>query len=112
MQNSKSKNKLDFSKFSQFEKDVLIATYKIPQGKVSTYGRIAKVIGKPRSARAVGNVLNKNPFAPTIPCHRVIKSDGQIGGFASGARKKIKILSDEGIEIERGRVKDPDKVML
>ena len=112
MRNSNSKNKFDFSKFSQFEKDVLIATYKIPKGKVSTYGRIAKMIGKPKSARAVGNVLNKNPFAPTIPCHRVIKSDGQIGGFASGTRKKIKILSKEGIRIESGRVKDPKEVML
>ena len=77
---------------------------RIPKGKVSTYGEIAKAIGSKNSSRAVGNALNKNPFAPIVPCHRVIQSNGSIGGFATGSNKKIKMLKNEGIEIKNGKI--------
>lgn len=62
-----------------------------------TYAEVAQAIGKPRAARAVGNALNKNPFAPRVPCHRVIRSDGTLGGFASGTAAKRALLRREGV---------------
>ncbi len=87
-----------------FNERVWAATKKIPKGKVATYGLIAKMIGKPKSARAVGNALNKNPYAPIVPCHRVVRADGSIGGFASGPKKKIEILKKEGVAIVKNKV--------
>lgn len=87
-----------------FNEKVWRATKRIPKGKISTYALIARLIGNPRSARAVGNALNKNPFAPVVPCHRVVRSDGVIGGFASGTAKKSALLRKEGIPITNGKV--------
>lgn len=87
-----------------FSQEVWAVTKKIPQGKVATYTIIAKMIKRPKSARAVGNALNVNPFAPIVPCHRVIRSDGSIGGFASGSNKKRALLTREGITIINGKV--------
>lgn len=92
-----------------FEKKVYVACRRIPRGKVSTYAEIARAIGRKGAARAVGNVLNKNPFA-TVPCHRVVCSDGKIGGYAHGERAKEKILKREGVEIKSGKVKDFQQV--
>ncbi|MFA4907951.1 MAG: MGMT family protein [archaeon] len=89
---------------TDFQKKVWRATQRIPAGKVSTYARIAKAIGKPNAARAVGNALNANPYAPKVPCHRVVKSSGEIGGFASGTQKKKKLLEGEGIRVKSGKV--------
>ncbi|MDQ1284315.1 MAG: methylated-DNA-[protein]-cysteine S-methyltransferase [Patescibacteria group bacterium] len=108
------------NKITLFQKLVYAATKKIPRGKVSTYRDIARAIGRSKSARAVGNALNKNPFAlasirrgvlssrsgPVVPCHRVVKSTGEIGGFASGCGDKIKLLRKEGVLVEKGRVVD------
>lgn len=91
-------------KITTFQNLVYQTTKKIPKGKVSTYGDIAKVIGKPGAGRAVGNALNKNPFAPKVPCHRVVKADGSVGGFADGAEKKAKLLKQEGLVIENNRI--------
>jgi methylated-DNA-[protein]-cysteine S-methyltransferase len=77
---------------------------KVPKGKVTTYKEISKAIGSPKAARAVGNAMNKNPYAPGVPCHRVVCSDGKVGGFASGSVKKIEMLKKEGIEIADGKV--------
>jgi len=68
---------------------------KIPVGQVLTYKQVAELAGSPKAARAVGNILNKNRN-PLVPCHRVIRSDGQIGGFAFGTSKKKEILLKEG----------------
>lgn len=87
-----------------FNQKVWNACKRIPKGKVSTYGEIAKAIKNKDSSRAVGNALNKNPFAPIVPCHRVVQSNGSIGGFASGAGKKIKLLKKEGIEIKNNKI--------
>ena len=94
-------------KVTLFQKQVYDIVRKIPKGKTMTYADVARAIGKPRATRAVGNALNKNPrpifssknlvgqaFA-TVPCHRVIKSDGSVGGFASGTQKKIQLLKKE-----------------
>ena len=78
-----------------FQKKVYNAVKKIPKGQVRTYEWVAKMIGSPKSARAVGNALNKNRFAD-VPCHRVIRKDGNIGGFAFGTSRKKMILSKEG----------------
>lgn len=80
---------------------------RVPKGRVSTYGGIARVLGGDSvMPRAVGNALNKNPFAPKIPCHRVVKSDGSVGGFALGTKKKIDLLRKEGIEIKNKKIVD------
>jgi len=90
---------------TKFEKEVLVATFKIPEGKVSTYKRIAEKVGRPLAYRAVGNALHKNPLAPTVPCHRVVKSDGTFGGSLEGAESRRRRLEREGIPVENGRVK-------
>jgi len=86
-----------------FPEDVFRACRRIPKGKVATYSQIARMIGRPRSCRAVGNALNKNR-SPFVPCHRVIRSDLSIGGFAHGTKKKAEMLKKEGVSIEKGRV--------
>lgn len=94
---------------ADFNKKVWAALKLIPRGRVTTYKELAKYLGRSKAARAVGNALNKNPGAPKVPCHRVIKSDGRIGGYAKGIRKKIELLKKEGIKIERGKIKDFQK---
>lgn len=80
-----------------FDEKVYAACRRIPKGKVSTYALIAKISGSPKSARAVGNALNKNPDTKKTPCHRVVKSDGFAGGYALGKLKKIALLKKEGV---------------
>jgi len=80
---------------TEFQSLVFAATKKIPKGQTRTYAQIAQIIGRPKSARAVGNALNKNRNQ-TVPCHRVIKSNGELGGFAFGAAKKRALLTKEG----------------
>jgi methylated-DNA-[protein]-cysteine S-methyltransferase len=77
----------------------------VPKGKITTYKALAKSMGT-KAYRAVGNAMNKNPYAPEVPCHRVIKSDGEIGGFAHGTKKKIEMLEKEGIPIKNGKVEN------
>jgi methylated-DNA-[protein]-cysteine S-methyltransferase len=76
---------------------------KVPRGKVTTYREIARALHS-KAYRAVGNAMNRNPYAPQVPCHRVVCSDGSIGGFASGAKNKAKMLGKEGIEIIKNRI--------
>lgn len=83
---------------------------KIPKGKITTYKFVAKALGS-RAYRAVGNALNRNPDSSIIPCHRIVKSDGSIGGFARGALMKKKLLEKEGIKISAGKVNDFSKVL-
>jgi methylated-DNA-[protein]-cysteine S-methyltransferase len=75
---------------------------KIPRGKVMTYAQVASAIGKPKSARAVGNALNKNIDYNNIPCHRVIRSDGFVGGYNKGSNIKAILLKKEGFKILKG----------
>jgi O-6-methylguanine DNA methyltransferase len=87
-----------FKELSSFRKRVYQVVRKIPSGKTLTYKEIAKEAGSPRAWRAVGNILNKNKN-PKIPCHRVIRSNGKIGGYNKGTKKKIYLLKREGITI-------------
>lgn len=89
-----------------FENKVLSLVTKIPSGKISTYQLIAAKMGDKALARAVGNALHKNPQLITVPCHRIVNSDGTIGGYAKGLAKKIQLLQNEGIRVERGKVAD------
>ena len=82
--------KMDWSSLTPFQCRVLKATMKIPYGTVTTYGSLAQTIGCPLGSRAVGNVLSKNPFPLLVPCHRIVRSDGKIGGFSSGGGIKLK----------------------
>ncbi len=81
---------------TEFKKRVYNVVSKIPKGKIMSYKQVAEASGYPKAWRAVGNVLNKNRN-PKVPCHRVIKSGGQIGGFAGGADKKLALLRKEGV---------------
>lgn len=89
---------------SEFEKDVYVATFKIPRGMVSTYGRIAKKIGRPGAVRAVASTLRKNPLYPVVPCHRVVKADGGFGGDPKRAAGRRKSVKEEGVPVEDGKV--------
>ena len=85
----------------------------IPKGKVSTYKEIAKALNT-KAYRAVGGALKKNPNAPKTPCHRIVKSNGELGGFQGkmNSKKKILLLKKEGIEIKKGKVKDFEKKLF
>jgi len=87
-----------------FAQKVYVLTRQIPKGKVTTYSAIAQALKIKGAARAVGNALNKNPFAPKVPCHRVIRANGEVGGFAPGPKRKQAILKKEGIIITQGRI--------
>lgn len=87
-----------------FQEEVLKLVSRIPEGKVATYKQLARVLGKPRAYRAVGNALSGNPRPNEIPCHRVVRSDGNLGGYIFGRKRKVELLDDEGIEIESGKV--------
>lgn len=82
-------------KGSEFQKKVWKALGKIPYGQTRSYAEIAKMIKKPRAVRAVGNAVGDNPIGIVLPCHRVIKSNGKLGGFAWGVEKKEKLLKLE-----------------
>ncbi len=75
----------------------------VPKGKVTTYKALAQSM-KTKAYRAVGNAMNKNPYAPEVPCHRVINSNGDLGGYAFGSKKKIQMLKSEGIEIKNNKI--------
>lgn len=87
-----------------FSEKVYKLTAQIPKGKVSTYKNIAATLRKPKAARAVGQILNKNPHPKTVPCHRVVRSDGATGGYVQGNKNKTSLLKKEGVEIEEGQV--------
>lgn len=86
-----------------FQERVYGAAKRIPRGRVATYGIIAAAIGSPRAVRAVGNALNKNPLKE-VPCHRVVRADGSVGGFARGCAQKITLLQNEGVPMQHGKV--------
>jgi methylated-DNA-[protein]-cysteine S-methyltransferase len=91
-----------------FNEKVYSLLKRVPKGKVTTYGELARALGT-KAYRAVGNAMNKNPYAPRVPCHRVVKSDGTIGGFARGYQEKTRMLRDEGIIIIDGKITDFEK---
>ncbi|OGW84291.1 MAG: hypothetical protein A2987_01665 [Omnitrophica bacterium RIFCSPLOWO2_01_FULL_45_10] len=90
--------------FTAFEKKVYRAICEIPPGEARSYKWVARRIGRGRAYRAVGKALNKNPYPVTIPCHRVVKSDGGIGGYSRGAKLKRRLLKREGVDLRVLRV--------
>ena len=88
-------------KGTEFQLKVWSYLRKIPRGTVKTYSQVAKDIGKPLAVRAVANAIGKNPYAPKIPCHRVIRSDGSLGGYSGkgGVKTKRFLLKKEGIKL-------------
>lgn len=88
----------------KLEEKVYKKLLEVPKGKVTTYGELAKAIGLKNGQRVIGRIMNKNPYPIIIPCHRVIKSDGKIGGYAWGEKVKAKMLSNEGIKIKNGKI--------
>lgn len=100
----------------KYEERVWKLMEKIPKGKVTTYGLIARKLNT-NAYRAVGNACRENPYAPRVPCHRVVKSDGTIGGFGgktSGKtiEKKIQLLRKEGVEVRNRKIVDFEKVLF
>ncbi len=89
---------------SKFREKVLNFVSKVPKGKVTTYKTVAESTDKPKAFRSVGNILSKNPKPVKIPCHRVVKSDGSLGGYVKGRETKRELLEKEGIEIENGKI--------
>jgi len=87
-----------------FAAKVYELTAQIPAGRIATYRELARALKIPGASRAVGNALNKNPYAPQVPCHRVIRSNGEVGGFANGTKKKIALLKKEGIIIKKKKI--------
>ncbi|MBE8190045.1 MAG: MGMT family protein [Candidatus Thioglobus sp.] len=86
---------------------------KVPAGKVTTYGGLAKLmVGNPNAGRAVGSAMNKNPFAPEVPCHRVVKANGDLGGFNQGSETKIQRLKFEGVSVTHGKIVDFQKICV
>ncbi len=83
-----------------FQKRVLEASLAIPVGKVMTYGGLAAKLAAPKAARAVGTALARNPFPLVMPCHRIVRSDGSLGGFGGGTEMKRKLLEMEGITFD------------
>ena len=88
-------------KYPSFYRKVWKECARIPKGRVRTYGWIAKKIGSPHAARAVGQALGKNPFSPTVPCHRVVGANGNMTGFSApgGIKTKQKMLLKEGVSL-------------
>ena len=89
-------------KGTEFQKKVWTALTKIKKGETVTYKELARRVGRPKAVRAVANAVGANPCAPYIPCHRVVRSDGKLGGYSGkgGIKTKIKLLQSEGVKID------------
>ncbi len=92
------------------EHEVYKKLLQVPKGRVTTYSELAKAVGLKNGQRTIGRMMNKNPFPVIVPCHRVILSNGKIGGYAWGEKIKTNMLSKEGIEIKKGKILDSDKI--
>ena len=86
--------------YPEFYQKVWQACARIPRGEIRTYGWIAQKIGRPHAARAVGQALAKNPFAPSVPCHRVVGKSGRLTGYSAsgGINSKFRLLVKEGVD--------------
>jgi len=97
---------LDLSELTEFQQDVLKAQFNVPYGYATSYKALAQKVGKPRNARPVANVLSSNPFPIIIPCHRTVKADWTLGGYAGSQNGYYKefLLTKEGVKIEKNTV--------
>lgn len=97
--------RLERYKMTDFQRRVLKVTFEIPKGKMLTYKQVAEKAGRRNAARAVGTIMKNNPLAPTIPCHRVIRSDGKIGNYSGPGGKLGKmglLIKEKAIYIRKG----------
>jgi O-6-methylguanine DNA methyltransferase len=99
-----------------FDEKVWKLMERIPKGRVTTYGEIAKKLDT-KAYRAVGNACRKNPYAPRVPCHRVVRSDGTIGGFGGktsgkSVEEKTRMLRNENVEVKDGKIVNVGKVLF
>src|SRR5215472_4701822 len=94
------------------DRDVYDLLLKIPAGKISTYGDLAKALGNPLASRQVGRILGRNPNPIKVPCHRVVMSNGKIGGYAQGSDRKRQLLENEGVAFSDEKVSDFNKVRV
>ncbi|MHB0977876.1 MAG: methylated-DNA--[protein]-cysteine S-methyltransferase [Minisyncoccota bacterium] len=87
---------------TEFQKKVWGALVRVPRGTTITYKELSKKIGRPKAVRAVANAVGANPCAPTVPCHRVVRNDGSLGGYSGkgGIKTKIKLLKKEGLNFK------------
>ena len=92
-----------------FSTRVYTKLLQVPEGKITTYGDLAKAVGLENGQRIIGTIMKKNPFPGIVPCHRVVKSDGKIGRYVYGERIKSQMLAKEGIKIKDGKIIDFDK---
>jgi methylated-DNA-[protein]-cysteine S-methyltransferase len=88
------------------DKKIYKKLLEVPEGKITTYGELAKAVGFTNGQRAVGKFMNKNPYPVIIPCHRVVKADGKVGGYAFGEEIKTNMLKKEGIRVKDGKILD------
>lgn len=88
------------------DKKIYKKLLEVPEGKITTYGELAKAVGFTNGQRAVGKIMNKNPYPVIIPCHRVVRADGKVGGYAYGKEIKTSMLKKEGIKIKDGKIID------
>ncbi len=95
--------RLDLQDGTPFQRSVWEELTRIPYGETRSYGQIAAAVGNPKAPRAVGQANNRNRIPILIPCHRVIQSDGSLGGYASGLETKIRLLKLEGVSLDSGR---------
>lgn len=107
-----------YRRVPDFHKKIYSFLRKVPKGKVTTYKALAEA-AKTKAYRAVGQAMKCNPYAPIVPCHRVVAADGSIGGFRGSRnpngkeiKKKIRMLRDEGVEIKGKQIVDFDKVLF
>jgi O-6-methylguanine DNA methyltransferase len=100
-----SLDEFDLAALTPFRLAVSKAAFRIPYGRVATYGDLARQVGEPRAARAVGQVMANNPLPIVIPCHRVVASNGALGGYSGGLHLKRELLALEGV-----RLRDADHI--
>ncbi|MCX7704590.1 MAG: methylated-DNA--[protein]-cysteine S-methyltransferase [Planctomycetota bacterium] len=99
---------IDLTGISSFDQKALLLTRNIPHGRVTTYRDIARKMGNPKAVRAVGGAMGRNPIIIIIPCHRVVRSDGSLGGYGGGLDLKKRLLELEGVRF-RGELVDLQK---
>jgi len=90
----------------KLEEKIYRKLLEVPSGYVTTYGELAKAINLKNGQRVVGQIMKKNPFPVIVPCHRVVKSDGTVGGYAYGTERKTHMLSKEGLQINNNKISD------
>ena len=94
--------------YERLEELVYRLVSSIPEGKISTYKDIAVAVGMPKASRLIGKILNRNPNPIVVPCHRVVRSNGSIGGYRFGTKMKVELLKKEGIVIDEYNMKIVD----